>query len=407
VQLFFDGQEIAVTGGMNFELTDDQELIRKSVAELAAKFDDQYWMHKDQTHEFPKEFYDAIAGGGWLGMTIPEEYGGHGLGITEGTLLLEEVARSGGAMNAASTIHLSIFGMQPVIVHGSQELKARTLPRIVNGDLHVCFGVTEPGAGLDTSRITTFATRSRDGAGDHYVVNGRKVWISKALESEKILLLTRTTPHDQVTKKTDGMTLFLTDLDRAHVDIRPIPKMGRNAVSSNELFIDDLRVPVQDRVGEEGKGFTYLLDGLNPERMLIAAEALGIGRVALDRAVKYANERVVFNRPIGMNQGIQFPLADSLARLDAAELVLRKATWLYDRGLPCGREANMAKYLCADAGFDAADRAMQTHGGMGYSEEYAISRFFREARLMKIAPISQEMILNFLGSHVLGLPRSY
>jgi acyl-CoA dehydrogenase len=399
--------ETAVTGGMNFELTDDQELIRKSVAELAAKFDDQYWMHKDQTHEFPKEFYDAIAGGGWLGMTIPEEYGGHGLGVTEATLLLEEVARSGGAMNAASTIHLSIFGMQPVVVHGSEELKARTLPRIVSGDLHVCFGVTEPGAGLDTSRITTFAKRSRDGSGDHYLVNGRKVWISKALESEKILLLTRTTPHDQVDKKTDGMTLFLTDLDPAHVDIRPIPKMGRNAVSSNELFIDDLRVPVQDRVGEEGKGFTYLLDGLNPERMLIAAEALGIGRVALDRAVRYANERVVFDRPIGMNQGIQFPLADSLARLDAAELVLRKATWLYDRGLPCGREANMAKYLCADAGFDAADRAMQTHGGMGYSEEYAISRFFREARLMKIAPISQEMILNFLGSHVLGLPRSY
>ncbi|KAA0083682.1 acyl-CoA dehydrogenase [Mycolicibacterium sp. P9-64] len=388
---------------MNFELTDDQELIRKSVAELAAQFDDQYWMHKDQTHEFPTEFYDAIAGGGWLGMTIPEEYGGHGLGITEATLLLEEVARSGGAMNAATSIHLSIFGMQPVVVNGSEELKARTLPRIVNGDLHVCFGVTEPGAGLDTSRITTFAKRD----GDEYVINGRKVWISKALESEKILLLTRTTPRDQVTKKTDGMTLFLTDLDRAHVDVRPIAKMGRNAVSSNELFIDDLRVPVQDRVGEEGKGFTYLIDGLNPERMLIAAEALGIGRVALDRAVTYANERVVFDRPIGTNQGIQFPLADSLARLDAAELVLRKATWLYDRGLPCGREANMAKYLCADAGFDAADRAMQTLGGMGYSEEYAISRFFREARLMKIAPISQEMILNFLGSHVLGLPRSY
>ena len=396
-----------MTGGMNFELTEDQELIRKSVAELAAKFDDQYWMEKDQKHEFPQEFYDVIAGGGWLGMTIPEEYGGHGLGITEATLLLEEVARAGGAMNAATTIHLSIFGMQPVVVHGSEELKASTLPRIVNGDLHVCFGVTEPGAGLDTSRITTFAKRGHDQKGDHYMVNGRKVWISKALESEKILLLTRTTAYDQVTKKTDGMTLFLTDLDRAHVDIRPIPKMGRNAVSSNELFIDDLRVPVEDRVGEEGKGFTYIIDGLNPERMLIAAEALGIGRVALDRAVKYANERVVFNRPIGMNQGIQFPLADSLARLDAAELVLRKATWLYDKGLPCGREANMAKYLCADAGFDAADRAMQTHGGMGYSEEYNISRFFRESRLMKIAPISQEMILNFLGSHVLGLPRSY
>ncbi|HZU49083.1 MAG TPA: acyl-CoA dehydrogenase family protein [Mycobacterium sp.] len=392
---------------MNFELTEDQELIRRSVAQLAQKFDDHYWMEKDQAHEFPTEFYRAIADGGWLGMTIPVEYGGHGLGITEATLLAEEVAKSGGGMNAASAIHLSIFGMQPVVVHGSEELKRRTLPRVVTGELHVCFGVTEPGAGLDTSRITTFAKR----AGDHYVVNGRKVWISKALESEKILLLTRTEAHDDLikrgAKKTDGMTLFLTDLDRARVDIRPIPKMGRNAVSSNELFIDSLEVPVEDRVGEEGKGFQYILDGLNPERMLIAAEALGIGRVALDKAVKYATDREVFGRPIGMNQGIQFPLADSLARLDAAELMLRKATWLYDNGKPCGREANTAKYLCAEAGFTAADRALQTHGGMGYAEEYNVARYFREARLMKIAPISQEMILNYLGSHTLKLPRSY
>ncbi|HZE14502.1 MAG TPA: acyl-CoA dehydrogenase family protein [Mycobacterium sp.] len=388
---------------MNFELTEDQELIRRSVAELASKFDDHYWMEKDQAHEFPTGFYRAIADGGWLGMTIPVEYGGHGLGITEATLLAEEVAKSGGGMNAASSIHLSIFGMQPVVVHGSEELKSRTLPRVAAGDLHVCFGVTEPGAGLDTSRITTFAKRQDD----HYVVNGRKVWISKAMESEKILLLTRTQHYDEVAKKTDGMTLFLTDLDRSRVDIRPIRKMGRNAVSSNELFIDNLEVPVQDRIGEEGKGFQYILDGLNPERMLIAAEALGIGRVALDRAVKYANEREVFNRPIGMNQGIQFPLADSLARLDAAELMLRKATWLYDNGKPCGREANTAKYLCADAGFTAADRALQTHGGMGYAEEYHVARYFREARLMKIAPISQEMILNYLGSHTLKLPKSY
>ncbi|HEU4362863.1 MAG TPA: acyl-CoA dehydrogenase family protein [Mycobacterium sp.] len=392
---------------MSFELTDDQQLIRTSVAELAAKFDDHYWMTKDLAHEFPREFYQAIADGGWLGMTIPTEYGGHGLGITEATLLAEEVARSGGAMNAASAIHLSIFGMQPVVKHGSDELKARTLPRIVNGDLHVCFGVTEPGAGLDTSRITTFARRD----GDSYLVNGRKVWISKAQESEKILLLTRTESLDDVekraAKKTDGMTLFLTDLDPDHVHIRPIAKMGRNAVGSNEVFIDDLRVPAADRVGEEGRGFEYILDGLNPERMLIAAEALGIGRVALDRAVTYGKQREVFDRPIGMNQGIQFPLADALARLDAAELVLRKATWLYDSGKPCGREANTAKYLCADAGFAAADRALQTHGGMGYAEEYSVSRYFRESRLMKIAPVSQEMILNFLGAHVLGLPRSY
>ncbi len=392
-----------MSDGMSFELSEDQRLIRDSVAELARKFDDQYWMEKDRDHQFPTEFYRAIADGGWLGICIPEEYGGHGLGITEASILAEQVSRSGGGMNAATAIHLSLFGMQPVIVHGSEELKQRTLPRVARGEMHVCFGVTEPGAGLDTSRITTFARRD----GDHYVVNGRKVWISKALESEKILLLTRTQKYDDVEKKTGGMTLFLTDLDRDHVDIRPIPKMGRNAVSSNELFIDDLRIPVEDRVGEEGRGFEYLLDGLNPERMLIAAEALGIGRVALDRAVRYANEREVFGRPIGKNQGIQFPLADSLARLDAAELVLRKATWLYDQGKPCGREANTAKYLCAEAGFEAADRAMQTHGGMGYSEEYHISRYFRESRVMRIAPISQEMILNYLGSHVLGMPRSY
>lgn len=390
-------------GVVDFELTEDQATIRKAVAELAARFDDKYWRDKDAAHEFPSEFYQAIADGGWLGITTPERYGGHGFGITEASLILEEVSASGGGMNAASSIHLSIFGMHPVIVHGSDELKAETLPRIVTGDLHVCFGVTEPGAGLDTTRITTFARRD----GDDYVINGRKIWISKALESEKILLLTRTTKFEDAAKKTEGLTLFLTDLDRDHVEIRPIPKMGRNAVSSNALFIDELRVPAAHRVGDEGKGFTYLLDGLNPERMLIAAEALGLGRVALRKAVRYTSERVVFGRPIGMNQGIQFPLADSLARLDAAELALRKATWLYDQGKPCGREANTAKYLCADAGFDAADRALQAHGGMGYSEEYDVARYFREARLLKIAPVSQEMILNYLGSHVLGLPRSY
>lgn len=388
---------------MDFELTEDQITIRDAVAELAAKFDDQYWQEKDEKHEFPTEFYNAFAEGGWLGITTPEEYGGHGYGITEASILLEQVAASGAGMNGASSMHLSIFGMHPVIVHGSEELKQRTLPRIVNGDLHVCFGVTEPGAGLDTTKITTFAKR----AGDKYIVNGRKVWISKAVESEKILLLTRTQKFDESPRKTDGLTLFLTDLDRDHVDIRPIKKMGRNAVTSNELFIDNLEIPVEDRVGEEGKGFAYILDGLNPERCLVAAEALGIGRAAMRAGVRYGNEREVFGRQIGKNQGIQFPLADSLARLDAAELMLRKATWLYDNGKPCGREANTAKYLCADAGFDAADRALQTHGGMGYSEEYNVARYFREARLTRIAPISQEMILNYLGSHVLGLPRSY
>lgn len=388
---------------MDFEPTEDQQTIRHAVRELAGSFPDTYWMEKDSAHEFPTEFYDAFAKGGWLGITTPEEYGGHGMGITEASILLEEVAASGAGMNGASSMHLSIFGMHPVIKHGSEELKQRTLPRIVDGDLHVCFGVTEPGAGLDTTRITTFAKRD----GDHYVVNGRKVWISKAVESEKVLLLTRTTKFDDVDKKTQGLTLFLTDLDRDHIDIRPIKKMGRNAVTSNELFIDNLRIPVEDRVGEEGQGFRYILDGLNPERMLVAAEALGIGRAALRAAVRYGNDREVFGRPIGMNQGIQFPLADSLARLDAAELMLRKATWLYDNGKPCAREANMAKYLCADASFDAADRALQTHGGMGYSEEYNVARYFREARLTRIAPLSQEMVLNYIGEHVLGLPRSY
>ncbi|ULN49589.1 acyl-CoA/acyl-ACP dehydrogenase [Mycolicibacterium goodii] len=388
---------------MDFALTEDQATIRDAVAELAAKFDDQYWEEKDAAHEFPHEFYEAFASGGWLGITIPEEYGGHGYGITEASILLEQVAASGAGMNGASSMHLSIFGMHPVVVHGSDELKQRTLPRIVSGDLHVCFGVTEPGAGLDTTKIATFAKRE----GDKYIVNGRKVWISKAMESEKILLLTRTQRFDESPRKTDGMTLFLTDLDRTKIDIRPIRKMGRNAVTSTELFIDNLEVPIEDRVGEEGEGFRYILDGLNPERMLVAAEALGIGRAALRAGVTYGNQREVFGRQIGKNQGVQFPLADSLARLDAAELTLRKATWLYDNGMPCAREANIAKYLCADAGFEAADRALQTHGGMGYSEEYHVARYFREARLTRIAPISQEMILNYLGSHVLGLPRSY
>lgn len=389
---------------MDFDLNDDQQAIRQAVADLASSFDEEYWLGKDERHEFPMEFYDAFARAGWLGIAVPEEDGGSGLGILEAALLLGEVSASGAAMNGASAMHMSIFGMQPVIKHGSPELKSRTLPRIVAGDLHVCFGVTEPDAGLDTTRITTFAKRDGNGG---YVVNGRKVWISKALESEKMLLLTRTARLEDGAKGTDGLTLFLTDLDRERVEIRPIRKLGRHAVDSNELFIDGLEVPEEDRVGEEGKGFGYLLDGLNPERILIAAEAVGLGRAALRRAVAYGNDRVVFDRPIGMNQGIQFPLADALARLDAAELMMRKAAWLYDRGLPCGRDANMAKYLCAEAGYLAADRAVQTHGGMGYAAENHVERYFREARMLRIAPISQEMVLAYLGEHVLGLPRSY
>ncbi len=388
---------------MDFELTDDQKSIEEAVTQLAATFSDDYWAEKDQSHEFPWEFYKAFADAGWVGIAVPEEFGGAGLGIFEASLMMQAIAASGGGQTAASAIHMSIFGMHPVVKHGSEEMRQVALPRIVAGDLHVCFGVTEPNAGSDTPRITTFAKRD----GDDYVINGRKVWISKALESEKILLLTRTTKFDDSPKKTEGMTLFFTDLDRDHVEIRPIRKMGRHAVDSNELFIDDLRVPAADRVGEEGKGFKYLLDGLNPERVLVGVEAAGIGYAALRRAVAYGNERVVFGRPIGQNQGLAHPLADALIQLDAAVLMARKAAWLYDSGQPCGREANMAKYLCSNAAFQAADRAVQIHGGFGYAAEYHVERYFRESRLARIAPISNEMVLNYVAEHVMHLPRSY
>jgi acyl-CoA dehydrogenase len=390
---------------VDFALTEDQEAIRRAVAELASRFDDEYWLHKDSEHEFPREFYDAFARDGWLGICVPQEHGGTGLGITEASIMLEEISASGGGMNAASSLHGMIFGMHPVIKHGSPEMKARLLPKIVSGDMHVCFGITEPDAGLDTTATKTFARLAP--GGEHYVVNGRKVWISKALHSDKVLLLTRTTKLEDCAKKTQGMTLFLTDVKSPDIDIRPIAKMGREAVDSNELYIDDLKVPVEDRVGEEGQGFKYLLDGLNPERILIAAEALGLGRVALKKAVAYAKERVVFGRPIGKNQGIAFPLADSRMRLDAAELILRKASWKYDQGINAGEEANAAKFLCSEAATEACDRAIQTHGGFGYAREYHVERYYKEARLLKLAPLPQEMVLNYMAEHVLGLPRSY
>lgn len=388
---------------MDFALTEQQQDIRSAVRELAGTFSDEYWMEKDRAHEFPWDFYRAFAEGGWLGIAIPEAYGGGGLGIVEAGLLLEEVAASGAAMNGCSSMHLTIFGMNVVVKHGSDALKDETLPGVVSGELHVCFAVTEPDAGTDTTRITTRAERTEGG----YLVNGRKVWTSKAGDSEKMLLLVRTTPLEEVDKPTDGMTLFLADMDPSAVEIRPIEKMGRNAVASNEVYIDGLFVPEGARIGGEGEGFKLLLDGLNPERILLAHEALGIGRVALRRAAEYAKQRRVFDRPIGQNQGIAFPLAQALAQLDAAELVARKAAWLYDRGEPCGREANTAKLLCADAGVFAADRAVQTHGGFGYAAEYHVERYFREARLMQIAPVSQEMVLNYLSTKALGLPRSY
>ena len=388
---------------MDFQLTDEQMLIKQSVAKLCSEYPDEYWAQKDRNHEFPWDFYDAMAAAGWLGIAIPEAYGGSGQGITEASLVLEQVAASGAAMNGATPLHLSIFGMHPVVKYGSDEMKQKYLPDVANGQLHVAFGVTEPDAGTDTTSITTSATLQ----GDHYLVKGRKVWTTKALQSQRVLLLVRTTPKDQVARRTEGLTLLLAELQRPEVAISPIDKVGRNAVATCEVVYDNLPVLVTDRVGEEGKGFRYILDGLNAERILIASEALGIGRAALRRAVDYANERVVFGRPIGQNQGIAFPLAEAKMRLDAAELVIRKASWLIDNGQPCGEEANMAKWLAADAAFFAADRAMQTHGGFGYATEYHVERYWREARLMKIAPISQEMVQNFISEHALGLPKSY
>jgi acyl-CoA dehydrogenase len=388
---------------VDFSEDAEHEAIRVAVREICARFPDEYWAEADATHTFPWAFYDAMAKGGWIGIAIPAQYGGGGAGITEAAIVLEEVAASGACMNGASAIHMSIFGMHPVVRHGSEELRERYLPQVASGSLHVAFGVTEPDAGLDTTAISTRAVRDGDG----YRVTGRKVWTSKALESDRVLLLARTTPAADCARRTDGLTLFLASLKNPAVDIRAIPKVGRNAVASCEVTYDGLLVPESDRVGEEGQGFRYLLDGLNAERVLIAAEALGIGRAALRRAVSYASRRVVFGRPIGANQGIAFPLAEAQARLAAASLAVQQAAWRIDHGRPAGEHANSAKFLAAEAGFVAADAAVQTHGGFGYASEYHVERYWREARLLKIAPVPQEMVLNYLAEHVLGLPRSY
>jgi acyl-CoA dehydrogenase len=388
---------------MDFELTEAQQEIVQQIRAMGQKFPDEYWRDRDARAEFPHEFYAEVARGGWLGVAIPEQYGGSGLGITEAALVMREVAGSGGAMAAASAIHLSIFGVSPLVFHGSEEQKRRFLPEVVSGKLHVAFAVTEPDAGNDITHIKTAARRD----GDTYVINGRKVFTTKAREAQRMLLLTRTTPFEQVQKKTDGMSLFFAELEPEAVEIRELHKLGRAAVDTNMLFIDNLRVPVSDLVGGEGRGFHCLLDGLNPERILVAAEAVGIGRAAVARAVRYAKERVVFGRPIGQNQAIAHPLADSYAKLEAAEMLMLKAAWLFDRRKPCGPEANMAKLRAADAAFEACDRAVQTLGGYGYIREYDVERYFRECRLLKIAPVSQEMVLNSISEHVLGLPRSY
>jgi acyl-CoA dehydrogenase len=388
---------------VDFTQDEDVALIREAIRDVCEKFDDEYWAAKDANHVFPWDFYAALAEGGWIGIAIPEEYGGGGRGLLEASIILEEVAASGAAMNGCSAIHLSIFGMHPIALHGSAAMKQKYLPRVASGELHVAFGVTEPDAGTETLAIRTSAVRE----GDHYRVCGQKVWTSKALESDKVLLLVRTTPIAECKKRTDGLSLLMADLKDPAVTIRPIPKAGRNAVASCETIYDNLLVPVEDLVGEEGRGFHYLLDGLNAERVLIASEAIGIGKVALRKALAYANERVVYGRPIGKNQGIAFPLAEAYSRLTAAELVVRRAGWMIDQGLPAGPDANMAKFLAADAGFAAADLAMQVHGGFGYAEEYHVARYWREARLMKIAPLPQEMILAYIAQNVLGLPKSY
>ncbi len=388
---------------MDFELTASQQEIVRQVRTLCDRFPDEYWRRKDAAREFPHDFYAAVAEAGYLGVAIPEQYGGSGLGITEASLVMGEIAASGGAMNAASAVHLSIFGVSPLVFHGTEEQKRRYLPSVVNGELHVAFAVTEPDAGNDITHTKTVARRE----GDCYVINGRKVFTTKAKEAKRMLLLTRTTPYEQAAKKTDGMSLFFAELDPAAVETRELEKLGRHAVDTNMLFIDNLRVPISDLIGGEGRGFHCLLDGLNPERILVAAEAIGLGRAALKRAVRYAKERIVFDRPIGKNQAIAHPLADSWSKLEVAELMMFKAAWLFDHRKPCGAEANIAKLRAADAGFEACDRAVQTLGGYGYIRDYDVERFFKESRLLKIAPVSQEMVLNSISEHVLGLPRSY
>lgn len=385
------------------QTTDVRRGIRESVRGLMKQFPDDYWMEKDRGRTFPWEFYDAFAEAGFLGAIMPEEYGGAGLGLTDGAIILSEVVEAGGGLSACTAVHVSLFGLTPVIKFGSDEMKRKYLPQVISGDLHVCFGVTEPDAGTDTTSIRTTAVRDHD----DYVINGRKVWTSKAVESQKCLLLTRTTPLAECGKKTDGMTLFLADIQNENVDIRPIPKMGREAVDSCEVFYDDLRVHKSDMVGEEGQGFRYLLDGLNAERILVAWEATALGRAALRRAVDYANERKVFGRLIGQNQGVQFPIAEAYAKLQAAQLVCDKAAWLYDHDEPCGDLANISKLLATDYGFEACDVAVQTHGGYGYAAEYHVERYFRESRVWRIAPISQNFILSYIAEKILGLPRSY
>src|SRR5215213_1544061 len=388
---------------MSFALTAEQLEIRDAVARLCERFGDEYWLQKDTDAAFPHEFHRTMAEAGWLGVAMPEEYGGSGLGITEAAIVMQAVAQSGAGFSGASAVHMNIFGLHPVVVFGSDAQKRRFLPPLIAGREKACFAVTEPDVGLDTTRLKTRAVREGNG----YVISGRKIWTSTGQVAEKMLILTRTTSFEEAPRPSAGMTLFYTDLDRANVEVREIHKMGRAAVDSNMVFIDGLKVPPEDRIGEEGHGFEYILHGMNPERILIAAEAVGLGKAALRKAADYAKVRNVFNRPIGQNQAIQHPLAKNWMELEAAWLMVLSAGWQYDQGLPCGPAANSAKYLAGEAGYHACEQAVMTHGGFGYAKEFHVERYLRESLIPRIAPISPQLILSFIAEKVLGLPKSY
>ena len=388
---------------MYFNLNQTQLSIIDSVQNIMKNFDDDYWLQCDKENKFPHKFYEEIASGGWLGICMPKQFGGTALGISDASIFMQKVSETGGGMAAASSIHINIFGPHPIVVYGNNKQKEKWLPPLISGKEKTCFGVTEPDAGLDTGKLKTFAKKINGG----YVINGQKIWTSTAKIADKILLLARTIPIEECKKNTDGLTLFYTQLDRKKIEVKEISKMGRAAVDSNQIFIDNLEVPDFDRIGEEGKGFKYILDSLNPERILIAAEALGIGKNALSRAVKYASDRIVFDRPIGQNQSIQHPLAQNWIELEAAELLIAKAAYQYDNGQNAGGMANAAKFFAAEAGFKAATQAMITLGGMGYAKEYHVERLLRESLIPKLAPVSAQMILNYISERVLGLPKSY
>jgi acyl-CoA dehydrogenase len=388
---------------LDFSLTTDQQNIREAILKHCAQFPDEYWLARDRDGVFPHDFYQSLLAADWLGIAMPTEFGGSGLGITEAAVMMQAIAESGACMSGASSVHIPVFSLQPIVQFGTQEQKERILPPVVRGEDKVCFAVTEPNAGLNTTELKTRADRGDGG----YRVNGEKIWISTAQVANKMLLLARTTPLDKVKRRTEGLSLFYTDLDRAKIEVRMIQKMGRHAVDSNMLFIQDLWIPEQDRIGPEGDGFNIILHGMNPERILVGAEAIGIGRAALARAARYARERIVFNRPIGMNQGIQHPLARCWAQLEAANLMVMKAATLYDKGQDCGVEANAGKYLAGEFGFEACHTAMLTLGGMGYAQEYHVERYLRESLIPRTAPVSPHMILNFLAEKVLGLAKSY